>query len=39
MMSIHELGDNAVSLHFVPFTLKDPAKKWVYSLVVDFITS
>ena len=39
MMSIHHLGDNAVRLRFVPFALKDLAKKWLYSLAVDSITS
>jgi len=39
MMSIHHLGDDAVRLRFLPFALKDIAKKWLYSLVVDSITS
>ena len=38
-MSIHHLEDDAVRLHFVPFVLKDLTKKWIYSLVVDSITS
>jgi len=39
MMSIHQLEDDAVRLYFVPFALKDLAKKWLYSLTVDSITS
>ena len=35
MMRIHQLGDDVVRLHFVPFALKDLAKKWLYGLVVD----
>ena len=27
MMSIHQLGDDAVRLRFIPFTLKDLTKK------------
>jgi len=39
MMRISQLGDNSVRLCFIPFALKDLAKKWLYSLVVDSITS
>ena len=39
MMSIHHLGDDTVRLNFVSFALKDLAKKWLYSLAVDSITS
>jgi len=39
MMSIHHLEDDSVRLCFVPFALKDLAKKWLYNLVVDSITS
>ena len=35
MMRIPQLGDNAVRLFFIPFSLKDGAKKWLYSLAVD----
>ena len=39
MMSIHYLGDDAVRLRFVSFALKDLAKKGLYNLAVDSITS
>ena len=39
MMRIPQLGDDAVRLRFIPFSLKDLAKKWLYSLVVDSITT
>ena len=39
MMRIPQLGDDTVRLWFIPFYLKDLAKKWLYSLVVDSITS
>jgi len=39
MMRIPYLGDDAVRLHFVSFSLKDLTKKWLYSLAVDSITS
>jgi len=39
MMRISQLGDGAIRLHFVPFALKDPTKKWLYSLVKNSITS
>ena len=32
MMRIPQQGDNAVRLCFIPFSLKDLAKKWLYSL-------
>ena len=32
MMRILQLGEDAVRLRFIPFTLKDIAKKWLYSL-------
>ena len=32
MMKIPQLGDDVVQLPFVPFALKDLAKKWLYSL-------
>jgi len=34
-----QLRDDVVRLRFVLFSLKDLAKKWLYSLVVDSITS
>jgi len=39
MMRILQLGDDAVRLRFIPFSLKDLAKKWLYSLVVDSVTT
>ena len=34
MMKIPHLTDDAIRLRFVPFALKDLAKKWLYSLAV-----
>jgi len=39
MIRIHQVGDDAVKLCFVPFALKDLTKKWLYGLAVDSITS
>jgi len=39
MMRISQLRDDAVRLHFVPFALKDLAKKWLYNLVEKSIIS
>jgi len=39
MMKIPQLGDDVVKLRFVPFALKDLAKKWLYSLAKNSITS
>ena len=39
MMSIPQLGDDAVKLRFTPFSLKDLAKKWLYNLAVDSVTT
>ena len=39
MMKIPHLVDDAIRLRFVPFSLKDLAKKWLYSLAVSSITS
>ena len=33
------LADDAIRLRFVPFSLKDLAKKWLYSLAAGPITS
>ena len=38
-MRIPQLGDDAIRLHFIPFSLKDLAKKWLYSLAVDSVTT
>jgi len=37
MMRIPQLGDNTVRLRFIPFFLKDLAKKWLYSLAADSV--
>jgi len=39
MMNIPQLGDDVVKLHFVPFALKDLAKKWLYNLAENTITT
>jgi len=39
MMRIPQLGKDAVRLRFIPFALKDMAKKWLYNLPVSFISS
>ena len=39
MMKISHLSDDAIRLRFVPFALKDLAKKWLYSLAAGSITS
>ena len=39
MMRIPQLGDDPVRLRFIPFSLKDLAKKWLYSLAVDSVTA
>jgi len=32
-----QVGDDAVRLRYIPFSLKDLAKKWLYSLAVDLV--
>jgi len=39
MLKIPQLGDNVVKLCFVPFALKYLAKKWLYRLAKNTITS
>jgi len=39
MMKISHLVDDAIRLRFIPFALRDLAKKWLYSLTVGSITS
>jgi len=39
MKKIPHLIDDAIRLRFVPFALKDLAKKWLYSLATGSITS
>ena len=38
MMRIPQLGEDAVRLRFIPFALKDMAKKWLYNLHVSSIS-
>ena len=38
-MKIPSLRVDAIKLHFVPFSLKNLVKKWLYSLEVGFISS
>ena len=37
MIKISYLVDDAIRLKFIPFALKDLAKKWLYSLAVSSI--
>jgi len=39
MMRILQLGEDAVKLRFIPYALKDIAKKWLYNLPVSSISS
>ena len=39
IMYIPQLGDAVVRLRFIPFSLKDLPKKWLYSLAVDPATT
>jgi len=39
MMKISHLIDDAIRLRFIPFSLKDLAKKWLYSLAAGSIIS
>jgi len=39
MMSIQQLSDDAFKLRFIPFSLRDNAKKWLYSLTTNSITT
>ena len=39
MMRILQLGEDAVRLRFIPFALKDMAKKWLYNLAISSISS
>ena len=39
MLKIQHLSDDAVKLRFIPFALRDNAKKWLYSLVTNSITT
>jgi hypothetical protein len=39
MLKIQHLTDDAVKLRFIPFALRDNAKKWLYSLVTNSITT
>jgi len=39
MMRIFQLGKDVVRLRFIPFALKDMAKKWLYNLPIRSISS
>jgi len=39
MMGIPQLGEDTVRLRFIPFALKDIAKKWLYNLPASSISS
>jgi len=39
MMKIPSLGVDAIKLRFIPFSLKELAKKWLYSLEAGSISS
>jgi len=39
MMIIRQLGQDAIRLRFIPFALKDIAKKWLYNLPASSISS
>ena len=39
MMKIQQLNDDAVKLRIIPFALRDNAKKWLYSLSINSITT
>ena len=39
MMRIPLLEDDDVRLRFIPFSLEHLAKKWLYSLAIDSVTS
>ena len=34
-----QLGDDAIRLCFIPFSLKDLTKKWLYSLAANSVTT
>ena len=39
MIHIQQLTEDAIKLHFIPFALKDNAKKWMYSLTTHSIST
>ena len=39
MMKIQQLTEDAIKLCFIPFALRDLAKKWLYSLATNSITT
>ena len=39
MLKIKELTEDAIKLRFIPFMLRDVAKKWLYSLATNSITT
>jgi len=38
-MKIQQLSDDAVKLRFIPFALRNNAKKWMYSLATNSIST
>ena len=39
MMKIQQLSDDAVKLSFIPFALRDNAKKWMHNLATNSIST
>ena len=39
MLKIQQLNEDAIKLCFIPFALKDTAKKWLYSLTTHSIST
>ena len=39
MFKIKQLSEDAIKLRFIPFSLKDAAKKWMYSLTSNSIST
>jgi len=37
VMKIQRLSDDAIKLRFIPFSLRDNAKKWLYSMATNSI--
>jgi len=39
MLKIQHLSEDAIKLRFIPFALRDNAKKWLYSLATNSVTT
>ena len=39
MIKLQQLSDDAIKLRFISFALRDGAKKWLYSLPIDSIST